>query len=323
MVSPTPKVGTKVAPRSTWHVLDPDILAWRLEFAPDESFIRDLFELRKIVEPSAAALAALRRSEAALGRLADTLSRLARANPRSGGWLNAIVAFHQELLGAGRNEALASLWPAVQTTLRWSVKLQMMLPTLSLAHDPVADHARVFEKVASQNAEGALTEMALDDTLAPMKRIGAAKAGRGDALSSPATRASGFTHRNSRSSWSAVPDPGSASTAGRKTGVPSDVLWPRPLRGLLPPDQVRGSQALTPPRGSGSWFSWSLLREVGPAGRLRSAKTMDALRRIGAAQSPRSGRSIAEQPRSGLTATGQCGRQPEMCECHSPACGEG
>ena len=183
MVSPSPKVGTKVAPRAAWHVLDPDILAWRLEFAPDETFIRDLFELRKIVEPSAAALAALRRSEAALGRLADALSRLARANPRSGAWLNAIVAFHQELLSAGRNEALASLWPAVQTTLRWSVKLQIMLPTLSLAHDPVADHARVFEKVASQNAEGALTEMALlidaalDDTLVHMKRIESAKAG--------------------------------------------------------------------------------------------------------------------------------------------------
>jgi DNA-binding FadR family transcriptional regulator len=161
MVSPSPRGGTKVAPRAAWHVLDPDILAWRLEFAPDETFIRDLFELRKIVEPSAAALAALRRSEAALGRLADALSRLARANPRSGAWLNAIVAFHQELLSAGRNEALASLWPAVQTTLRWSVKLQIMLPTLSLAHDPVADHARVFEKVASQNAEGALTEIAL------------------------------------------------------------------------------------------------------------------------------------------------------------------
>ena len=71
----------------------------------------------------------------------------------------------------------------MQTTLRWSVKLQMMLPTLSLGHDPVADHARVFEKVASQNAEGALTEMALlidaalDDTLVHMKRIESAKAG--------------------------------------------------------------------------------------------------------------------------------------------------
>ena len=76
---------------------------------------------------------------------------------------------------------MASLWPAIQTTLRWSVKLQMMLPTLVLDHDPVADHARVFEKVASQSAEGALTEMALlinsalSDTLSNMRRIDKAR----------------------------------------------------------------------------------------------------------------------------------------------------
>jgi len=177
IVTAQPKVGTKVAPRAAWHILDPDVLAWHFEMAPSETFIRNLFELRKIVEPSAAALAAMRRDEEELSRLADDLSRMARANPRTGAWLNAIVAFHKELLTAGRNEALASLWPAIQTTLRWSIKLQMMLPTLSLAHDPVADHARVFEKVASQNAEGALTETALlieaalADTLANMQRV--------------------------------------------------------------------------------------------------------------------------------------------------------
>ena len=181
MVSALPKVGTKVAPRAAWHILDPDILAWRFEIAPNEAFIRNLFELRKIVEPSAAALAAMRRNEHELSKLADALSRMARTNPRSGAWLNAIVLFHHELLSAGRNEALTSLWPAIQTTLRWSIKLQMMLPSLSLAHDPVADHARVFEKVASQNAEGTLTEMALlieaalADTLANMRRIEAAR----------------------------------------------------------------------------------------------------------------------------------------------------
>jgi acetyl esterase/lipase/DNA-binding FadR family transcriptional regulator len=181
MVSALPKVGTKIAPRAAWHILDPDILAWRFEVEPNEAFIRNLFELRKIVEPSAAALAAMRRNEQELSKLADALSRMARTNPRSGAWLNAIVSFHQELLSAGRNEALTSLWPAIQTTLRWSIKLQMMLPSLSLAHDPVADHARVFEKVASQNAEGTLTEMALlieaalADTLANMRRIDAAR----------------------------------------------------------------------------------------------------------------------------------------------------
>lgn len=177
MVLALPKVGTKVASRSAWHFLDPDILAWHFDVAPTEPFIRNLFELRKIVEPSAAALAAMRRNDLELSRLADGLSRMARTSPRSGAWLNAVVAFHQELLNAGRNEALASLWPAIQTTIRWSVKLQIMLPNLSLGHDPVADHARVFEKVASQNAEGTLTEMALlieaalADTLTNMKQV--------------------------------------------------------------------------------------------------------------------------------------------------------
>jgi acetyl esterase/lipase/DNA-binding FadR family transcriptional regulator len=181
IVTAQPKVGTKVAPRSAWHILDPDVLAWHFELAASEAFIRNLFELRKIVEPSAAALAAMRRNEQELSRLADGLSRMARSNPRTGAWLKAIVDFHKELMTAGRNEALSSLWPAIQTTLRWSIKLQMMLPTLSLAHDPVADHARVFEKVASQNAEGALTETALliesalADTLLNMQRINAAK----------------------------------------------------------------------------------------------------------------------------------------------------
>jgi DNA-binding FadR family transcriptional regulator len=156
-----PKVGTRIAPRAAWHILDPDILAWHFEVDASEEFIRNLFELRKIMEPSAAALAAMRRTETELSGIADSLARMARTNPRSGAWLNAIIAFHRGVLTASRNEAVAALWPAIETTLRWSVKLQMMLPTLTLAHDPVADHARVFERIASQSAEGALTEMAL------------------------------------------------------------------------------------------------------------------------------------------------------------------
>lgn len=177
-----PKVGTRIAPRAAWHILDPDILAWHFEVDASEDFIRNLFELRKIMEPSAAALAAMRRTDEELSGLADSLARMARTNPCSGAWLNAIIAFHRDLLSASRNEAVAALWPAIETTLRWSVKLQMMLPTLTLAHDPVADHARVFERITSQSAEGALTEMALLidsallDTLANIGRVNEANA---------------------------------------------------------------------------------------------------------------------------------------------------
>jgi hypothetical protein len=40
-------------------------------------------------------------------------------------------------------------------------------------------------------------------------------------------------------------------------------------------------------------------------------------RHIGTAQSPRSGRSGAQERRSRSTATGRCGRRSKMCECRS------
>ena len=176
LVVALPKVGTKISSRATWQLLDPDVLAWHFEAGPDEAFVRDLFELRSAVQPKAAALAAMRRSEQDISDLADALARMARTNPSSGGWLNAVVNFHQSILLASKNAAIASLWPVIGTNIRWSMKLQMMLPSLRLVRDPVADHARVFETIASQNPQEAarvmelLIEATLIDSLENLKR---------------------------------------------------------------------------------------------------------------------------------------------------------
>lgn len=176
LVVALPKVGTKISSRANWQLLDPDVLAWHFEAGPDEAFVRDLFELRSAVQPKAASLAALRRNEQDISDLADALARMARTNPTSGGWLSAVVSFHQTILLASKNAAIASLWPVIGTNIRWSMKLQMMLPSLKLVRDPVADHARVFETVASQNASEAaramemLIEATLIDNLENLKR---------------------------------------------------------------------------------------------------------------------------------------------------------
>jgi len=49
------------ATREDWNFLDPDVLAWRLAAAPIDRYVKDLFELlRRVIEPAAASLAALR-----------------------------------------------------------------------------------------------------------------------------------------------------------------------------------------------------------------------------------------------------------------------
>ena len=160
LVTATPKVGTRIAPRSAWRLLDPDMITWHFEANCTAPFIRSLFEMRKVVEPSAAVLAAKRRDEEALSRLADALARMARVAPSSKDWHHAVLDFHHCVLRSSENELLAAMWPTVQVSLQWYLNLQTSQPTPRPGADPVADHAKVFENIASQNAEGALREMA-------------------------------------------------------------------------------------------------------------------------------------------------------------------
>src|SRR4051812_1479033 len=81
LVESRPKAGTRVLPRSRWNVLDPAVLAWAFSGEPDIQFVRDLFELRAIVEPAAARLAAERRDKADIRALKDALARMRRHTP--------------------------------------------------------------------------------------------------------------------------------------------------------------------------------------------------------------------------------------------------
>lgn len=57
-----PKVGTKVAKRTRWNLYDPQVLAWHFGQPLDSEFLDGLKDVRRIVEPAAAAQAAERRT---------------------------------------------------------------------------------------------------------------------------------------------------------------------------------------------------------------------------------------------------------------------
>src|SRR5215470_19487582 len=59
-----PKTGTHVRERRYWHMLDPDVLAWRLEAEPGDDFYRNVLDARRLIEPAVAALAATHASDA-------------------------------------------------------------------------------------------------------------------------------------------------------------------------------------------------------------------------------------------------------------------
>jgi DNA-binding FadR family transcriptional regulator len=148
-----PKVGTHVTPRDRWNLLDPDVLAWMFSSKPDEIFVRDLFELRHILEPAAARLAALRRDDDQIARMREALRIMAMRGLKHAAGQAADQDFHKALLAATRNEALASLSSSVASAVRWTTHYkQKANPS---PRNAVPDHEAVFAAIVAGDGETA------------------------------------------------------------------------------------------------------------------------------------------------------------------------
>jgi DNA-binding FadR family transcriptional regulator len=169
-----PRTGTQVSPHSRWNLLDPDVLSWFFE-SPTLSgeFVRDLFELRLIVEPSAAALAAERRTNEHLTLMRQALDSMQRLGLGVEEGRSADRDFHDAILIAARNAPLRTLAGGIGAAIRWTTIFKQR--RRELPRDPMPDHWRVFGAIAACDAAGAseamreLVNAALDDTRAEME----------------------------------------------------------------------------------------------------------------------------------------------------------
>jgi DNA-binding FadR family transcriptional regulator len=160
LVEVRPKRGTRVTDPSRWHLLDPDVISWIFTGPPDERLLQGLFELRSIVEPAAAALAAERRSALQLEALRDSLERMTTHSLAINDGQQADCDFHQTLLEASGNPFLVSLTSGVAAAVTWTTIFKQRKKPLP--RDPLPDHERVYRAVASRNtsaARDAMTEL--------------------------------------------------------------------------------------------------------------------------------------------------------------------
>jgi DNA-binding FadR family transcriptional regulator len=177
LLAAKPRAGTRVLPRARWSLLDPEVLAWHLEVEPSRSFILSLFELRAVVEPSAAGFAAQRRDAADLAAIGAALRRLEAEPEGSAAVLDADLAFHHAILKATRSDALIAMSPVIGSTLRWSVALTITaLPRIY--GEALPFHQGIFAAIQAQKAAEAERIMrahiqaATHNTLASLEAAG-------------------------------------------------------------------------------------------------------------------------------------------------------
>ncbi|MGW4114696.1 FadR/GntR family transcriptional regulator [Actinosynnema sp. NPDC004786] len=161
LVDARQKRGTFVRPRSAWDLLDADVIDWRIDGGDAARVLRDLADLRSVIEPAVAHRAAGRRTEADLAALDAALRAMAEAGGDAVAAAEADVAFHRALLAATGNELFARMDLLLEPGLRARDRL---VHAHTGVDDPVPSHRAVLDAVRAGDA--ARAELAMLDLLA-------------------------------------------------------------------------------------------------------------------------------------------------------------
>ncbi|OJX97088.1 MAG: GntR family transcriptional regulator [Micrococcales bacterium 73-15] len=175
------KVGTRVRPQELWNVFDTDILRWHNEAGLGAEIMRDLVEVRQIMEPAAARLAAGRATIADHHRMAKALAAMTASTEDPDDYASADVEFHLAVYAASHNSLLRQFGSVVADFMKltFTVQQHTTMDPGELAAD-AASHATVYRAIDRGNgeqAEEAMLTVVLDGKNALVRALGGADGG--------------------------------------------------------------------------------------------------------------------------------------------------
>jgi GntR family galactonate operon transcriptional repressor len=132
-------------------MLDPDVLAWRLEAEPGDDFYMAVFETRRLIEPAVAALAAARASDDEVAELETAYARMVKAvGSDRPAYIEADIRFHELILEGCHNELLTHLGSTLRGVFRAT-----FTRTQGIAEETLPLHEAVLEGIREGDAEAA------------------------------------------------------------------------------------------------------------------------------------------------------------------------
>jgi DNA-binding FadR family transcriptional regulator len=143
MLEVGPKVGTRVLPVRSWNLFDPQVVGWLAAKGLPESFVMDLLDLRRAIEPMAVRWACERATPEQITEIQAAYVQLAASVADKGGYNHADQRFHEAVLAASHNQFIEQMLPALGALLAISFEVSSAVPgelgrTLPL-HKDLAD----------------------------------------------------------------------------------------------------------------------------------------------------------------------------------------
>lgn len=146
------KRGTFVRSRGSWNLLDADIMRWQFQADNDSRLLVDLSEVRAIIEPASARMAAERRDDADLDAMSAALEVMSRSVDGPEELVEADLAFHRALLCATHNELLVRMEVILEAGL---AARDLLVHGAVGDDDPTPAHRAVYEAIAAGDPDSA------------------------------------------------------------------------------------------------------------------------------------------------------------------------
>lgn len=162
------RTGTLVMPRGAWNLLDPDVLEWHPRAALMPEFLSDLVELRRLIEPAAAAFAARRGLPEKIAVIGAALDDMRRADTASDAFFSADAGFHIAIFAASGNTLIDRLSTILGPVMRASfpihyhgaaARLESTQDIRAAVDSSIAAHAAVYGAIVRGSPEEARQAM--------------------------------------------------------------------------------------------------------------------------------------------------------------------
>lgn len=155
LVQAKSRIGTRVRLRSEWQLFDSDVLTWHAEIGLDSAFLRALGEMRLLIEPEAAALAAARRQPAQLPQLYEWVAEMAAADGAPDEFVAADLNFHLEVARIAANPFLRALSTLIRVALFAALTRSSPASETGGVGQSAAAHRAIADAIAAGDAEAA------------------------------------------------------------------------------------------------------------------------------------------------------------------------
>ncbi len=148
------RAGTIVQPRANWSMLDGDVMNWMLGNDGTRAvLLQELTELRAVIEPAVAAMAARKATTTDILRIFEAYEDMERHAHDFLPAIEADIRFHRRLFDAAHNLLLSNYSKAIFALLKANFEISIKADCAFLRN--LADHKAIAEAVNARDGDAA------------------------------------------------------------------------------------------------------------------------------------------------------------------------